>query len=113
MCSFIIYHPQIHPSARNTVIGYMAFLATRPHVPDIGPVGTVPPQNNFALEAFYTMKKHTPATGHRMLADVRNIVSHLIKVGVGFFLVVSWYSVPYQIHTSEFWRHNLLRLAFL
>ena len=65
--------------------GYMAFLATRPHVPDIGPVGTVPPQNNFALEAFYTMKKHTPATGHRMLADVRNIVSHLIKVGVGFF----------------------------
>ena len=52
-------------------------------IPDIGPVGTVPPQNNFALEAFYTMKKHTPATGHRMLADVRNIVSHLIKVGVG------------------------------
>ena len=83
MCSFVIYHPQIHPSARNTVTGYMAYLATKPHVPDTGPVGTVLPQNNFALEAFYTMKKHTPATGHRMLADVRNIVSHLSKVSVG------------------------------
>ena len=83
MCSFVIYHPQIHPSAMKTVTGCMVFLATRPHVPDTGPVGTVLPQNNFALEALYTMKKHTPATGHRMLADVRNIVSHLIKDGVG------------------------------
>jgi len=65
----------IHPLAQSTVTGSMASLDMKHLALDTGPVGTAQPQNNFVLEVFFTMKKHTPVIGLRMLVAVRNILS--------------------------------------
>jgi len=53
----------------------MEYLDTKHRAQDTGLAGMEPPQNSFALVVFYTMKTLMPVIGHKMLQDVKNIVS--------------------------------------
>ena len=61
----------------------MEYSDTKHLAQDIGLAGTEPLQNSFVSVVFYTTKTLMPVIGHKMLLDVKNIVSpnlHMIYI---------------------------------